>query len=114
MFITEPLGYFFVHSLNGLGYGILYNFVLGAVLSTQFKKDRITPMGVYQAVLAIGITASGAFTQLIKNNLHQDFFIANRIIDGILIAIICSMAGIYVVKNRYIPDNGPLKISISG
>lgn len=114
MFISEPLGYFFAHSLNGLAYGILYNFVLGAVLSTQFKKNKITPMGVYQAVLAVGITASGAFTQLIKNNLDQDYFVANRIIDIILIAVICSMAIIYVLKNRYISDNSPLKISISG
>lgn len=102
MFISNPLGYFFIHGLNGFAYGILYNFVLGAVLSTQFKKNRITPMGIYQSILAIGISVSGIFTQLLKNNLSKNFYEANIIIDSVLIACIVSMLIIYFINYRYV------------
>lgn len=102
MFISNPLGYFFIHGLNGFAYGILYNFVLGAVLSTQFKKNRITPMGIYQSILSIGISVSGIFTQLLKNNLSKNFYEANIIIDVVLVACIVSMLIIYFINYRYV------------
>lgn len=102
MFITNPLGYFFIHGLNGFAYGILYNFVLGAVLSTQFKKNKITPMGIYQSILSIGIAVSGVFTQLLKNNLSKNFYDANIIIDSVLIGCIVLMSIVYFVNYQYI------------
>jgi hypothetical protein len=48
-------GYFAIHTLNGLSYGIIYNLILGSVLQKVFKTQKQTPMGVYQAVLSAGI-----------------------------------------------------------
>ncbi len=90
-YIQSPVGYFTIHALNGFGYGILYNFVLGAVLSKSFKTKWITPMGVYQSILAIGISLSGVFTQMIKNNLKLDFTYAVQIINWVLVA--CTIVG---------------------
>ena len=85
-YITHPLGYFFIHALNGFGYGVLYNFVLGSVLSKSFNTPWISPMGVYQSILSIGIASSGIFTQIIKNNLKLNFISAVRIINWTLVA----------------------------
>lgn len=91
MFILNPIGYFAIHGLNGFGYGILYNFVLGSVLTSSFSKAWITPMGIYQSILSIGIAISGIFTQMIKINMQNNFLTAVKIINGILI-VICLIA----------------------
>ena len=46
----------------------LYNLILGFVLMRTFNTKKITPMGVYQAVLSIGITFSNFFTSWLKKD----------------------------------------------
>ncbi|MDE7433948.1 MAG: hypothetical protein K2M43_02350 [Mycoplasmoidaceae bacterium] len=58
MFVINPYGYLGVHILNGFAYGIIYNLILGFVLMRTFNTKKVTPMGVYQSVLSIGITIS--------------------------------------------------------
>lgn len=99
MFIKNPLGYFFIHSLNGFGYGVLYNFILGSVLATSFNRKSLTPMGLYQAVLSIGIALSGAVTQLVKNNLiKDDYFKANLVVDSVLLSLVIGMVILYAIN----------------
>lgn len=62
MFIRNPIAYMTVHSINGFSYGILYNLLLAIVLSISYRERKITKMGIYQSILAIGITGSGWFT----------------------------------------------------
>lgn len=100
-YIHSPLGYFIIHSLNGFGYGVLYNFILGAVLSKSFKNKWMTPTGIYQAILAIGISLSGIFTQMIKNNLQLDFDLAVRIINWTLVGCTIISFFIYAVYWYY-------------
>jgi hypothetical protein len=54
-YIHNVTGYFAIHALNGLSYGIIYNLILGSVLQKVFSTKKQTPMGVYQSVLSIGI-----------------------------------------------------------
>lgn len=67
-FIANPISYMAIHTLNGFAYGIIYNLLLGFILSLSFKKGfKLTPMGVYQGLLAIGISGSSFFTASIRD-----------------------------------------------
>lgn len=68
LYVVNPYGYLAVHVLNGFAYGIIYNLILGFVLMRTFNTKKITPMGVYQAVLSIGITFSNFFTSWLKKD----------------------------------------------
>ncbi len=72
MFVKQPIVYMVIHGINGFGYGLLYNLVLGKVLNYHFKTPRLTPMGVYQATLAIGITASSFYTNMLRDYYLQE------------------------------------------
>ncbi len=96
--VKNPIGYFIVHSLSGFAYGLLYNFVLGQILSKRFSTNVISPMGIYQSVLAIGISLSGIFTQYIKNNLQHDYWTANNIVSYSLIG---STIGLFLMYCTY-------------
>lgn len=103
MFIKNPIGYFSIHSLNGFAYGILYNLILSKVLSKNFKTNKITPMGIYQSILAIGITGSSAFTQLIKNQLNINFYSSTILINCILIIAIVVLWFLFIINEKLIP-----------
>lgn len=66
LIVLNPYAYFGLHFLNGFSYGIVYNLILGFVLSKVFNTKKQTPMGVYQAILSIGITSSSFFTSWMK------------------------------------------------
>ncbi len=96
-FIKNPYGYFAIHSLAGFGYGILYNLILGQILTKRFNNNVLTPMGIYQSVLAIGISLSGIFTQIIKNNLKLDnYWDANMIVCLSLIGAVLLLLSSYI------------------
>ena len=69
LFIYNPYVFFGIHILNGFSYGILYNLILGYVLSYSFKSKYFTPIGIYQAVSSIGITTSTWFNTYLKENI---------------------------------------------
>lgn len=86
----NPIFFMTIHALNGFAYGLLYNLLLGYILSLSFNKKYFTPMGIYQSILAIGITISNFFTTFISNNiekldLRDSVFIINFTIIGFLI-----------------------------
>ena len=79
IFNQNPYVYFGVSFFNGFAYGILYNLVLAYVLSMSFKTNKITPMGIYQCILSIGIASSSFLIpylkEVLKNN--QGYLIVN-------------------------------------
>jgi hypothetical protein len=62
IYILNPLGYLAIHVLNGFSYGVVYNLILGFILQKTFNSKKLSPVGVYQSVLSIGITGSSFFT----------------------------------------------------
>jgi hypothetical protein len=52
---THDITLFFAYGLNGFGYGISYNLLLGLALSSFLKEEREMSMGIYQTFFAIGI-----------------------------------------------------------
>lgn len=53
--VTNPTVLFFVYGLNGFGYGILYNILLGLAIQPFSFDKREVSMGVYQTFFAVGI-----------------------------------------------------------
>jgi hypothetical protein len=51
-----------IHLLNGFSYGIVYNMILGFVLQRRFNTKKQSPMGIYQAVISLGIMVSNFYT----------------------------------------------------
>ena len=99
----NPIFFISIHSLNGFAYGLLYNLLLGYVLSLSFNKKYFTPMGIYQSILAIGITVSNFFTTFISNNieslkLRDSIFIIDSTI--IIFLVISMFLFLYVDKNK--------------
>ena len=127
-FIQNPIGYFCVHSLNGFGYGILYNLVLAIVLNISIDNKVITKMGIYQSILSIGITVSSFFTKWLKNLLNNsnlnlymhDYLIENMILLAIVIIVTILFISFNVIikipksvdKDSKIANKKPLKKGI--
>ena len=100
IFNSNPIGFIIIHSINGFGYGILYNLVLGKVLNYNYNNKVITPMGIYQAILAIGIAISSFYTSSIKtyinsNNDLNSFMLANSYINSGLIGAIIMLTTLF-------------------
>lgn len=92
MIITNPFDYLGVHILNGLAYGIVYNFILGFILMRQFKKRTFNPMDIYQSILSVGITVSTFFVSYLKGNLKDldldQYMKLMQIINGVIIGTV--------------------------
>lgn len=108
-FIKNPIGYFIIHSLNGFGYGILYNLILAIVLSITLSNKIITKVGLYQSILAVGITISGWFTNWLKTILNKSgtfesymntYLIQNMILVGVIIVIWVSYILVTIYNNK--------------
>ena len=54
-FTTNATLIFILTSLNGLGYGLTYNILLGMAMQPFAKDMREVTMGIYQTFFAIGI-----------------------------------------------------------
>ncbi len=113
IFNPSPYAYMVIHSLNGFSYGILYNLILAIVLSYSFNTKKITPMGMYQSILSIGITVSALFTGWLKGdvlNINQSlisYMHINGILNIVLIAACVVMAGLYYLLYRSNDTNKP-------
>lgn len=104
IFVMNPYGYLGVHIINGLAYGIIYNLILGFVLQLYFKNKNFTPMGIYQAVLSLGITISNWFVEWIKNILtdqHHDYFFTMKIVNTVVIACIGLSWVLYLITYQF-------------
>lgn len=54
-FITDPTTLFWLNALNGFGYGLTYNVLLGMAMQPFDLDMREVTMGIYQTFFAVGI-----------------------------------------------------------
>ncbi|BAC43913.1 transporter [Malacoplasma penetrans] len=116
-FNTNPYVYFGVSALNGFAYGILYNLVLAYVLTLSFDNKKlkngkyelrkISPMGIYQSILAIGIASSSFFTSYLKQALKTDnnYMVVNLSILAFIVALEIMYFVVYVLDKKTISKN---------
>lgn len=114
IFNVNPWVYLGMFAINGFSYGILYNLILGTVLQKRFnlkKASWITPMGIYQSCLSIGITCSNFFTTFLTSTVgtsaNNNFNIHNyQIVNIVLLSAVVLLWIIYsysyiISKNNY-------------
>lgn len=96
-FSTHDLVLFFAYGLNGFGYGITYNLLLGLALSSFIKEEREMSMGIFQTFFAIGIfygdRVYGFVMQFVPGTvegaaLYQTVFLGTSVLVGILITLV--------------------------
>jgi hypothetical protein len=92
-YILNPYGYLGIHILNGFSYGVIYNLILGFILQKTFNTKKVSPMGVYQSVMSVGIMSSSFFTSWLKQgplgaNDYDSYFRAANIINWTVIGVI--------------------------
>lgn len=102
IFNQNPYVYFGVSFFNGFAYGILYNLVLAYVLSMSFKTNKITPMGIYQCILSIGIASSSFLIpylkEVLKNN--QEYLIVNYTLLAAIVVLELIFATAYIFDRQ--------------
>lgn len=102
IFNENPYVYFGVSFFNGFAYGILYNLVLAYVLSMSFKTNKITPMGIYQCILSIGIASSSFLIpylkEVLKNN--QGYLIVNYTLLAAIVILELIFATAYIFHRQ--------------
>lgn len=89
LYNQNPYVYFGISFFNGFAYGILYNLVLAYVLSMSFKSNKITPMGIYQCILSIGIASSSFLIPFLKEVLKNNdgYLIVNYTLLGAIVVL---------------------------
>lgn len=67
--------FFWSNILNGIGFGLIYPVLLGVVLNKHFKKVKIiTPIGIFNTALALGIIGATLFNNIIKGPVYDFHF----------------------------------------
>ena len=114
MFAINPYGYLAVHFLNGLAYGILYNLLLAFALNLVFTTKWVTPMGIYQAVLSIGIMFATSFSGYLRDTMQgatgEDYqkevlFIIFGIMTVMIVIIFLIYLAMWFLERSYRKDH---------
>lgn len=89
-----------IQSLNGFGYGILYNLLIAHVLSLGFKAKYFSPLGIYQSFAAASIASGTFFTSALKSFLKNVSWDKVVLIVGFtLVSLLIFMTIIYYLAN---------------
>lgn len=102
-FITSPSMLFWLSALNGFGYGLTYNVLLGMAMQPFAKDMREITMGIYQTFFAVGIFYGDkvyAFVIRLLPDSLSDGAIYQTVFKGISILSLVMIALIFIVYNR--------------
>jgi predicted MFS family arabinose efflux permease len=93
IYISNPYGFLVLHAINGFAYGMVYNLILGFVLQKAFISKKISPMGIYQSVMSVGIMCSSFFTSWLKTSAlnqkdYSSYFDISKTINFVIIGAI--------------------------
>lgn len=114
--------YFSTNFLAGLAYGLIFPVIIGIMLNKHFSKvNIITPVGVFNTCLAIGITGASAFNNVIKGNVFDlqiydfnQFIHANHIVNSttafVAIAIAIFFIVAYIIHTKFPPKMSKIGI----
>ena len=109
-FVTNPVILFVSYAINGIGYGLTYNVLIGIAMQSFAKDMREVTMGIFQTFFAVGIYLGDKIYKvvigLLKNNftgiqLYQQTFLLTAIVCVITI-IICLV--VFNKKNKEFLD----------
>lgn len=103
---TNSIVLFLVYGLNGFGYGILYNVLLGLALQPFDVDTREVSMGIYQTFFAIGIFYGDKIYAIILQLIPSTFEgtalyqLVFRSISGLVIVLVLFVVIMFRNKNK--------------
>lgn len=119
--------YFWSNMLNGLGYGLIYPVLIGIIMNKHFKKIKIiTPIGLFNTAMVIGVCGSSVFNNVIKGTIYDfhyepstsmiaDFDKANALVNYVVLGVTLLMAALFVIsyfiEKKYPPLKEKVKIN---
>lgn len=77
-FITDPTTLFWLNAVNGFGYGLTYNVLLGMAMQPFASNLREVTMGIYQTFFAIGIYYGDKIYALMTGFVSKDLSAGQR------------------------------------
>jgi len=77
-FITDPTTLFWLNALNGFGYGLTYNVLLGMAMQPFASEMREVTMGIYQTFFAVGIYYGDKIYALMTGFVSKDLSAGQR------------------------------------
>jgi len=115
--------FFGMNFINGLGFGIVWNIVLGIMMKKIFmRRNIITPVGVFNTFLSLGVCMGGFLVNMVKGNLFdpetpnlwetfiKENYTANMWIGLVTIITLLAFAAAYVIYVKC-PPSQPIKVS---
>lgn len=99
--------YFATNAIAGLAYGLIWPVIIGVMLNKTFNRVKIiTPLGIFNTGLALGITAASIFNNVVKGGAFDmatgwyfdDFVKANHGVNSITGIVAMSMAILFITS----------------
>lgn len=97
---TNPTILFLIYSLNGFGYGLTYNILIGLAMQPFAKHYREISMSIYQTFFAIGIYFGDKIYALIFNS-FKSLSLLNVYYRVFYVIIIITMLTIFAILIFY-------------
>jgi len=106
-FITDPNTLFWLNALNGFGYGLTYNVLLGMAMQPFGKDMREVTMGIYQTFFAVGIYYGDKIYALMTSFVSPDLSAGARyqtVFGWLSVVSACAVIFVFFVFNKRARD----------
>lgn len=116
--------FFWSNILNGIGFGLIYPVLIGTMLNKSFSKVKIiTPIGLLNTALALGIIAASLFNNIIKGPVYDfhytywtsewsDFEIVNTLVNYVTMGVGGLMVVLFGISFYIHKKNPPKKVNL--
>lgn len=107
--IMNAYVYFASHIIAGLAYGLIFPVIIGIMLNKNFNRvNIITPVGIFNTGLAVGITAASVFNNIAKGRafdmktgwMLDDFIPANHLVNSTTVFIVVALMIMFIIAYK--------------
>ncbi|XQP55923.1 MAG: hypothetical protein ACOQNY_00805 [Mycoplasmoidaceae bacterium] len=112
--------FFWTNILNGIGFGLMYPVFIGTMLNKQYRKVKIiTPIGLFNTAMALGIVFASVFNNVIKGPVYDfhftywtsewaDFQHVNTLVNYVTLCVgalmVAFFAGSFAIHKKHPPQ----------
>lgn len=113
--------YFASHFLAGLAYGLIFTVVIGIMLNKNFNKVKIiTPVGIFNTGLAVGITVASIFNNIAKGGAFDmytkwtfsDFVHVNHLVNSTTVFVVLGLMILFIIAFAIHIKYPPVKANV--
>ncbi len=106
-FITDPNTLFWLNALNGFGYGLTYNVLLGMAMQPFGLDMREVTMGIYQTFFAVGIYYGDKIYALMTSFVAPELSAGARyqtVFGWLSVVSACAVVFVFLIFNKQARD----------